>query len=173
MTVKHTLKGRIDTHAHETVAEAQACAAWHARVTGQQSATPRSAATRAAEQAASRYASLVERIRATIDRLNRELLCVETDDHDTPKITFGYIGNIATGAQLGSKGDDTMWSVYLPHPGRVGTDKDRIGFFRHGDEAAAAAVLNALAGFERGVRFAGGAAMAEASYRKAARHATD
>jgi hypothetical protein len=35
--------------------------------------------------------------------------------------TFGYIGN------LDGRRDDRLWFAFAPHPGRVGTDVDRIG----------------------------------------------
>lgn len=41
-----------------------------------------------------------------------------------PGVTFGYIGNLET------QWDDRGYSIYLPHPGRIGTYQDRIGLWR-------------------------------------------
>jgi hypothetical protein len=41
--------------------------------------------------------------------------------------TIGYTGNFERW------GDNLAWGVFLPHPGRVGTDNDRIGWFATGD----------------------------------------
>jgi hypothetical protein len=35
--------------------------------------------------------------------------------------TYGYIGNCGQGY------DDRSWSIFVPHPGRVGQPEDRIG----------------------------------------------
>lgn len=43
--------------------------------------------------------------------------------------TFGAIGNIERW------GDDMCYSIYLPHPGRVGTYADRVGSWSHTDLA--------------------------------------
>ena len=39
---------------------------------------------------------------------------------ELPGITLGYLGNIE------SWGDDREWHIFLPHPGRVGSYKDRV-----------------------------------------------
>jgi hypothetical protein len=46
-------------------------------------------------------------------------------------VTFGYIGNVERW------GDDRSWMVFLPHPGRVGTDGDHIGGFSTNDDEGA------------------------------------
>lgn len=38
-----------------------------------------------------------------------------------PGVSYGYIGNLETGW------DDRSYSIFLPHPGRVGTSSDRVG----------------------------------------------
>jgi hypothetical protein len=55
-----------------------------------------------------------------------------------PGASFGYIGNLAPW------GDDRLWMVFLPHPGRVGGPNDSIGQFRTGDLAGAERCLTAL-----------------------------
>lgn len=54
----------------------------------------------------------------------------------------GYIGNVdANGAN-----DCRAWSVFLPHPGRVGGDSDRIGNWATGDLDGARSCIGALVG---------------------------
>jgi len=65
-----------------------------------------------------------------------------------PGATFGYI------VTLERSGDFRVWSVFLPHPGRVGTREDRIGSFATGDAAGARAALLELAAFVRGMEYA-------------------
>lgn len=52
--------------------------------------------------------------------------------------SYGYIGNVD------HKTDDRAWFIFAPHPGRVGTPKDRIGGFstedRHKLTGLAAAI---------------------------------
>lgn len=55
--------------------------------------------------------------------------------------TFGYIGNLDA-----RFGDDRCWYVFLPHPGRVGTEDDRLGGFSTGDIDGARRTLNELSG---------------------------
>jgi hypothetical protein len=59
---------------------------------------------------------LVEQLRAFV----KDLAEVSGIDY-----TFGYIGNLDA-----RFGDDRIWYVFAPHPGRVGTDKDRFGGVR-------------------------------------------
>jgi len=64
---------------------------------------------------------------------------------DAPKVTFGYIGNCDRLQADGTWGyDDRSWSVFLPHPGRVGTSEDRIGSFPTGDVKGALACYRQL-----------------------------
>jgi len=42
--------------------------------------------------------------------------------------TWGYIGNVYPDGT-----DDRSWSIFVPHPGRVGTLEDRIGDFTTAD----------------------------------------
>ena len=41
---------------------------------------------------------------------------------DIEGVSYGYIGNV-----WGDGTDDRSWSIFLPHPNRVGTAADRIG----------------------------------------------
>lgn len=58
---------------------------------------------------------------------------------DAPKITIGYIGNSGPGF------DDRSWSVFLPHPGRVGTREDQVGSWRTGDAEGIRAAASQVA----------------------------
>lgn len=69
------------------------------------------------------------------------------------KVTFGYIGN----GKLSANGwdlSDCRWSVYLPHPGRIGTDHDRVGFFATGSLEGIVATRRALRSVVQGARLA-------------------
>lgn len=96
-----------------------------------------------------------DRARTVVERqveLANEALGLADADH-SHKITFGYIGN----GRFTSNGwnlDDTLWSVYLPHPGRVGTYQDRIGDVSYGDADGLARVASILVGFRQGAAFA-------------------
>lgn len=53
---------------------------------------------------------------------DRQLLAakVEALKAELPRISFGYLGNYERW------GDDTVWYVFLPHHGRVGTSNDQV-----------------------------------------------
>jgi len=67
----------------------------------------------------------------------------------THRVTFGYVGNWNPGGR-----DDRLWSIFLPHPGRVGTSEDGIGSFRTDDLEGAVRARRELAAFVKGLRFA-------------------
>jgi hypothetical protein len=74
-------------------------------------------------------------------------------DDDKYRVTFGYIGN----GRLGSNGWDltgVRWSVYLPHPDRVGTSDDSLGSVAHGDAEALAELARQVRTFRLGVQWA-------------------
>lgn len=99
-----------------------------------------------------RAVALVER---AVRQLNEALGYAEGDKH---RVTFGYIGNCEPlHCALGSKGDTRLWSVYLPHPDRVGTSDDRIGSVASGDADGMAAVAGQVLAFRAGVAFVGAA----------------
>lgn len=75
---------------------------------------------------ASEYDKAIDSIRRIVGLLNAELR-YNVSDSRNPQVTFGYIGNVERGR------DDREWMIFLPHPGRVGTDRDRIGGFTTGD----------------------------------------
>lgn len=50
-------------------------------------------------------------------------------------VRCGYIGNCSGIPDTPAWRDDRSWSIFLPHPGRVGTDADRIGCVRTEDLA--------------------------------------
>lgn len=84
------------------------------------------------------YEQVVERIKRRIEVLN-EILGYDPkldENFRCHAVTFGYIGN----------DKDVIHFVFLPHPGRYGTEDDRIGGFRTGDIGGAAAALGALNG---------------------------
>jgi hypothetical protein len=98
------------------------------------------------------YDRAIARIEALVAGLNT-LLGYSTElDADARRtcVTFGYIGNV----DVNGANDNRSWSVFLPHPGRVGTDDDRIGSFRTDDDAGAWAAVRELAAFSKGARFA-------------------
>ena len=70
--------------------------------------------------------STQERIRILVGRMN-ELLGYDASDYRNPQVTFGYIGDVSGSAGTPAFRDTRAWSVFLPHPGRVGTDADCIG----------------------------------------------
>lgn len=47
---------------------------------------------------------------------------------DAIRVTVGYVGNCAMTQDADGfpAYDDRRWYVFLPHPGRVGTDEDRL-----------------------------------------------
>jgi hypothetical protein len=82
-----------------------------------------------------------------IAELNRVLGLTADSDH---KVTFGYIGNCdANGAR-----DHRAWTVFLPHPGRVGTSDDSVGSFPTGSLEGIVATRRALKSVTQGVRLA-------------------
>lgn len=91
----------------------------------------------------SNYDRAVRLIEQHVAELN-EALGLDPQNYSN-RVSFGYIGN----------DDDVLWSVFLPHPGRVGKAEDRIGSFRTGDDSGARATLAALAGAVTGARLAG------------------
>jgi hypothetical protein len=102
------------------------------------------------------YDAVIARIQRTVAALNADLgLSTEFDEHFRRTcVAFGYIGNCGPRRPDGTyANDDRIWSVYLPHPGRVGTADDSIGYFRTGDLDGAKATLVALAAFRRGVNW--------------------
>jgi hypothetical protein len=61
-------------------------------------------------------AEATERRQKMLDRVEKDLR------EALPGVTCGYIGNTYADGT-----DDRSWFIFLPHPGRVGTAKDRIG----------------------------------------------
>jgi hypothetical protein len=92
-----------------------------------------------------RYTAVIDRIRAMVLTLNQALGLDPTDWKSGIRVSFGYIGNVEVGR------DDRLWSVFLPHPGRVGTAADAIGAFRTGDLDGACSTLVQLVAFTKGV----------------------
>ncbi|AEJ91896.1 hypothetical protein THORA_27 [Mycobacterium phage Thora] len=83
--------------------------------------------TRTPEEIARNYEMHMGFLKDRVEELN-ELLGLTDATH---KATVGYIGN----ARMGRDGwdySDCRWYVFLPHPGRVGTDDDVIGGWRKG-----------------------------------------
>lgn len=86
-----------------------------------------------------RFDRILTMIREQVDALN-EAYGLDTGFDargvQHPCVTFGYIGNDANVSHY----------VFLPHPGRIGTDEDHIGNgFGYNDERGAAATLAAVA----------------------------
>jgi hypothetical protein len=73
------------------------------------------------------YDRAIRSIEWAVGELN-EVLGYSDSGFDSPKVTFGYIGN----CDIDGRNDDRCWMVFLPHPGRVGTSDDRIGGFTTG-----------------------------------------
>lgn len=95
------------------------------------------------------YDRAITRIKRLVDELNKVLGYEVSEDYSgysKDGVTFGYIGNLWTGATDGSKGDDRSFMVFLPHPNRVGTDADRLGGFSYGDLDGTRSTLAQLAG---------------------------
>ena len=95
----------------------------------------------------SRYDRAIALIRSTIDDLNTDLGLT-----DERRVTFGYIGNLR--GEPGGPNDDRLWSIFLPHPGRLGRPDDAIGGFRTGDTGGAVAALAWVCAFRQGIRWA-------------------
>lgn len=98
---------------------------------------------------ADRFARQEELLKAEVAELNA-LLGLTDAEH---KVTYGYIGNgklTANGWDL----SDCLWSVFLPHPGRVGTDADRVGAFPTGSLEGVVAARRELRAVAKGVRLA-------------------
>jgi len=104
--------------------------------------TTRPARTLTTEEIAVRYDRQEALLREEIAALNA-LLGLTDARH---KVTFGYIGNLGNGY------DDRTWMVFLPHPGRVGTDEDRIGWFSTGSLDGIVAARRDLAALTKGAR---------------------
>lgn len=87
------------------------------------------------EKTRERWMHLIELIGTRVKMLTVEL-GLDPADWDGPKVSFGYIGDLT------NRGDDyRTWYVFLPHPGRVGTNEDSFGGFSTGDVAGARACL--------------------------------
>ena len=109
--------------------------------------------TRTAEDTAAAYSRQEALLRDEIAALNA-LLGLTDADH-SHQVTFGYIGNgrmTSTGWDL----SDCRWSVYLPHPGRVGTSADCVGYFQGGSLDGIVAARRELQAVVKGVRLARG-----------------
>lgn len=106
------------------------------------------------------YARVIERIEALVAELNVELGLTATYPEPRNGLSFGYIGNCGHRPARNGGGafDDRLWSIFLPHPGRVGTADDRLGAFATGDLAGARRALTELLAFAKGARFAARAA---------------
>lgn len=76
-----------------------------------------------------------ERARRSIERL-----VLQINEVIGGGATFGYIGNVERW------GDERCWMVFLPHPGRVGTDGDHIGGFSTDDVVGALLTVSQLQG---------------------------
>jgi hypothetical protein len=90
----------------------------------------------------------IELVRKGVAELN-ELLGYPAQSF-TPRthcVTFGYIGNIEFGKHF------ELYSVYLPHPNRVGTYGDRIGSVPFGDWRGMRGIAGQLHAFTNGVRY--------------------
>ncbi len=100
-------------------------------------------------------ATAYDRQKAILDRQVDELnalLGLADADH-SHKVTVGYIGN----GKLTSNGwdlSDVRWFVFLPHPGRIGTEDDRVGGFDTDDLNGVVATRRALSALTQGVRLA-------------------
>ncbi|AXN53292.1 hypothetical protein PBI_THONKO_20 [Mycobacterium phage Thonko] len=107
--------------------------------------------TRTDADIAAAFARQEELLKAEVAELNA-LLGLTDADHSR-KVTVGYIGN----GKLGANGwdlSDCRWSVYLPHPGRVGTSDDCIGYWATGSLEGVVAARRELMAFVKGVKFA-------------------
>jgi hypothetical protein len=90
------------------------------------------------------------RLNTDVEELNTLLGLAADAPH---RVTIGYIGNgrlTSTGWDL----SDVRWSVYLPHPGRVGTDADCVASWSTGSLEGVVAARRALAAVVQGVRLA-------------------
>jgi hypothetical protein len=99
-----------------------------------------------------RFAAQEELLRAEVEELN---VLLGLDKDAKHRVTFGYIGN----GHMTSNGWDLsncIWSVFLPHPGRVGTREDTIGYFSTGNLDGIVTARHDLRAFTKGVRFARG-----------------
>ena len=92
---------------------------------------------------------------AVISDMVRELndLCgfdpkYRIDQPNAPRITFGYIGNV----DANGRNDFRVWSVFLPHPHRVGREEDRIGAFATYDTKGAGECIRSLRAVVRTLR---------------------
>lgn len=79
-------------------------------------------------------------------RNDRQYARAEVICRPLPGVTMGYIGNIYADGT-----DDRAWSIFLPHPGRVGTEADRLGRYSTQDRGKLLPLIEALAkGFALG-----------------------
>jgi len=95
------------------------------------------------------YDRTITRIKRLVDELNKVMgyeVSELSSGYSKDGLSFGYIGNLVTGASEGSEGDDRSHMVFLPHPNRVGTTSDRIGGFSFGDLDGARGTLSQVAG---------------------------
>jgi hypothetical protein len=87
---------------------------------------------------------LTRRIEQLVDEINEAFGVSETN-----RMTFGYIGIEADGY------DARRWYVFLPHPGRTGTEEDRLGGgFRTGDVVGMRVMTAQLAAVLKTARWA-------------------
>lgn len=78
----------------------------------------------------------VERVHEQIERMVTQMnkaLGLDPADYSR-RVSFGYIGNV----DPSGSNDDRAWYVFLPHPGRVGTDADCLGSGHRTDDYAGA-----------------------------------
>lgn len=86
-------------------------------------------------------------IESHVETLNKTL-GFDTGWENRVKVTFGYIGNLTP------RHDDRLWSVFLPHPGRVGTENDRVGSVRTGDVDGLRELMRQLIAMNKTARMA-------------------
>ena len=103
-----------------------------------------------AAEIADRYARQEAILRDEAEELNAALGLAADAPH---RVTVGYIGNgrlTSTGWDL----SDVRWYVFLPHPGRVGTDADSVGGWSTGSLEGIVATRRALRSVIQGVKLA-------------------
>lgn len=61
----------------------------------------------------------------SIERLTKNL-CVQTGE----EFKFGYIGNVEGIEGTPAYRDSRRWSIFFPHPGRIGGNGDNLGYVR-------------------------------------------
>lgn len=76
------------------------------------------------------FADLDHQIRRLVDRLNAYLDLPVGSAAGAVNWRFGYVGNCSGTPGTPAWYDDRLWTVWAPHPGRIGAEHENLGYVR-------------------------------------------